>query len=294
MKTRAACTSLLFPVFFLAGFLLSGCVSLTNMAGRVLDGSAFEGKTLAIYRAGPEGGAEPGRKKGPETEIRLLEGKDGREYLEIYPGAFPHLYLRGSAPDGEGNFYLGSLRFLSSHVSGWNEFTLDLAGTGRFVSQNSTARFVLLPPIEPVQISEGKIRLNSEGISGDRALNALRNRHERILALTEWMRAGDPPLFSDIRAFESYWKPRLLPELVSPKKRLPPWDAGSAVWARAGDVRWNTQYTGTLFPESLWEFRNSGALLRDWEEALPWIYFEYEREHLMESLQGELIFFKIK
>ncbi|MDR3168006.1 MAG: hypothetical protein LBT93_08680 [Treponema sp.] len=41
-----------------------------------------------------------------------------------------------------------------------------------------------------------------------------------------------------------------------------------------------------------WEFRNSGALLRDWEEALLWIYFEYEREQFIESFQGELIFLK--
>jgi hypothetical protein len=286
----------LFPAL-LGIFFLSGCLSLADKAGRALDGSAFEGKTLAIYRAEPEGG---GGKKRPETELRLLKGKDGREYLELVPGAFPSLRLRGSAPDGEGNFYLGSLRFLSGHVSGWNEFTLDLSGTGQFIPRDACGdaredvRFQLHAPPEPIQISEGKIRRNSERISGDRALTALRNRYERILALTGWMRDQSPPLFKDSGAFESYWKPLLLPELVSRGKRPPGWDTGNAQWVRAEDVRWNTQYTQALFPESLRVLRNSGALLRDWEEALPWIYFEYEREGFMESLQRGVNFSKIR
>jgi hypothetical protein len=270
---------------FLGIFFLSGCVSLVDKAGRALDGSAFEGKTLAIYRTGPEG-----PKKRPETELRLLRGKDGTEYLELIPGAFPYLRLRGSAPGEEGNFYLTSLKFLSGHVSGWNEFTLDLSGTGQFTPGD--ARFRLHAAPEPVRIREGKIRQDAERISGDRALTVLQNRYERILALTEWMHGRNPPLFEDSGAFESYWKPLLLPELVPGKKRPPAWNAGGALW-RAGDVWWNTRYTRDLFPEPLWLLRDSGALLRDWEEALLWIYFEYEREGFMESLQRGLSFSKI-
>lgn len=311
MKTKGIFKSASFPAAFrlfpaiLGIFFLSGCLSLAGKAGRALDGSAFEGKTLAIYRAEPEGG---GGKKKPETELRLLRGKDGREYLEFIPGAFPYLRLRGSAPDGEGNFYLSSLRFLSGHVSGWNEFTLDLSGTGQFIPRDANgnatgnvpgdargdARFQLHASPEPVQISEGKIRRNSERISGEQALSALRNRYERILALTGWMREQGPPLFKDSGAFESYWKPLLLPELVSGRKRPPGWNTGNAQWVRAEDVRWNTQYTQALFPESLRVLRDSGALLRDWEEALPWIYFEYEREGFMESLQRGVNFSKIR
>jgi hypothetical protein len=279
----------LFPALLLGSFLLPGCVSLVDKAGRVLDGSAFEEKTLAVYRAGPEG---ENRKKGPVTELRLLKGKDGTEYLEFIPGAFPYLRLRGSAPDGEGNFYLLSLRFLSAHVSGWNEFTLDLSGTGQFIP--GEGRFRLRAPPEPVQIRAGNIGQKDERISGDRALVALRNRYERILALTEWMRSQGAPLFEDARAFENYWKPLLLPELVPGKKRPPDWKTGDTRWVRAEDVRWNTQYTRAFFPESLWALRDSGALLRDWAEALPWIYFEYEREEFLESMQREMIFTEMR
>lgn len=290
MKTKRV----LKPALLLGAFLLSGCISLVDKAGRALDGSAFEGKVRAIYRAEPENAGGNKRRASGETEIRLLEGKDGREYLEIIPGTFPNLRLRGSAPDGEGNFYLDSLRFLNGHASGWNEFTLDLSGTGRFRPGDSAARFQLQPPIEPVQISGGKILQNTERISGERALTVLRNRYERILALTEWMHTREPPPFQNLRAFETYWKPLLLPELVSKKKRPPAWDPGGVVWVRAEDVRWDTQYTRLIFPEPLWELRDSGALLRDWEEALPWIYFEYERERLMASFQGETNFIRIK
>jgi hypothetical protein len=89
--------------------------------------------------------------------------------------------------------------------------------------------------------------------------------------------------------FEQYWKPVLLPEMASRKKRPPDWkqEGDSFVWAE--DVRWNTGYTERVFPEELRPVRNSGTLLRDWEEAINWIYWEYEWESIVQALARETV-----
>jgi hypothetical protein len=49
-----------------------------------------------------------------------------------------------------------------------------------------------------------------------------------------------------------------------------------------------------LFPEELREVRNSATMLRDWEEALDWIYNEYELDRIQETLAMETVLQKKK
>ncbi|MDR2661466.1 MAG: hypothetical protein LBC31_00555, partial [Treponema sp.] len=105
--------------------------------------------------------------------------------------------------------------------------------------------------------------------------------------------------FTDQDEFESYWKPILFPEIVKPKLQPPAWattyagmDRGS--WILGEDVKWNSVYTDAVFPEELRPIRNSGTLLRDWEEAAAWIYFEFEWERIVESLSENIELKKIK
>jgi hypothetical protein len=182
---------------------------------------------------------------------------------------------------------------LSTHVSGWNEFHYELLGSGNFSSvQQGTGGVLRIDETpERVQISSGKIRLKSRRLTGNAALVPLRNRRERILALTEWMaerqqKAGNPARFENQKEFDAYWKSLLFPELLPAKKRPQNYSALNAEWNRADGVKWNTAYTKSIFPEALWEFRNSGALLRDWEEALPWIYMEYSWDAIISNVNN--------
>jgi hypothetical protein len=98
----------------------------------------------------------------------------------------------------------------------------------------------------------------------------------------------------DRKAFEDYWKPALLPEMVSKKKRPPEWETENVQWVKAEDVKWNSSYTEGVFPEHLWAVRNSGTLLRDWEEAFEWIYMEYEWERISALLSRQTNMQRIK
>ena len=278
-KTQSSILPLL---FVLCPLLFAGCASIIQKGGELLEGSAFDERSIAVYQSDRADW-------GKTIEVRELESKDGVSYLEISSSEWPELALRGTMPDNDGRLHLTEARFLSSHVHGWNEFSLDILGNAFFRGTSSVDAlfyiFYIDGDVELVQIGSGRILLRSNQLSGTAALIPLRNRRERILALNEWMSGslGDNRIFASQREFEDYWKPRLFPELVSRKKRPQEYSGGNARWARADSVRWNLTYTEDVFPEHLWEFRNSGAMLRDWEEALPWIFMEYSWSNIVSS-----------
>jgi hypothetical protein len=255
---------------------LSGCSTLVQKSGELLDGG--RGKTLETYRSTE-------KDKKTRTQVRKVLTGEGNEILEIENAALPGFRLRSTPPLENGTIEFSSLEFLSSHYFGWNEFSLELFGTGSFTTGRNGAFLKIREAPERVQLKEGRIRLKESRLASDEALASLRNRRERILALTEWMKDMDGvPVFDGREAFETYWKPRLFPELVSKKERPPEWSAGDGEFVRADSVRWNKDYTRRVFPERLWGYRDSAALLRDWEEGSAWIYLEYAWDSIIASL----------
>jgi hypothetical protein len=290
------------PCFCLLLILtLNACVSLVENAGKMLDGSAFAEKTLAVY-------------ENRETDFgvrvsRKLVKPEGPEYLLIEFDAFPTLGIRASAPDKDHRIVLETLEFLSPNQDGWNEFSRELSGEGRFKDEYYVAFLSLREAPEVLDISAGRIRRNSARITGDAALTFLRNRQERIDTLTVWMASylethAPSRRFADQKAFEDFWAPVLFPEMVKAKKRPPEWTAATSGgrrqgrWQRGEDINWSVDYTEALFPEgpmdSLRPVRDSGTLLRDWEEALPWIFYQFEWDAIMASLLPETRLSKVR
>jgi hypothetical protein len=264
-----------------ASLALAGCVSLMEKTGRVLDGSAFKDKKVAQYR-------------GEDMEVTLVQNKDTGRSVIISLNNFPMMFFRASEPDENGTFFLTSLEYLAGGIQSWNEYTLDLLGEGT-LSFDESAVIALTGEIEPVQISAGRIHRYDTRITGNEALTGLRNRRERIVATTEWMaKIEGAPKGQSIDDFEEYWKPVLFPEMVSKKKRPADWKQEGDLFIRAEDIRWNTGYTERVFSEELRPVRNSGTMLRDWEEALSWLYLEYEWENIKEKLSQKttLVFYK--
>jgi hypothetical protein len=140
-----------------------------------------------------------------------------------------------------------------------------------------------------VQISSGRIRRYDTLITGGDALTNLRNRRERITAVVEWMASLNNLQEQSLDEFDRYRKPLLFPEMTAKKQRPKDWRQEDDVLVRAEGILWNTSYTERVFPEELWNVRNSGTMLRDWEEALEWIYFEYEWEKIKELLSHQII-----
>jgi hypothetical protein len=277
-----------------------GCVSLMEKSGQALDGSAFAEKTVAVYRTA--------KNAATAMEIREVENKAGERSVIIMPGNYPSIKFCGSVPDENGEFQLTSLDYLGGNTSGWNEYRLDISGSGTMTPSVTSLSFSINPDIETLQISSGKIRRFDTRIIGNEALASLGNRRERIIAVAEWMKGyegsdgaedGTPagsvtPGEADRDAFEKYWKPILFPELVSRSKRPADWQREGDQWNRAEDIRWNTSYTERVFPELLRQIRNTGTMLRDWEEALEWLFVEYEWDRITETLSHETVLGRVK
>ena len=264
------------------------CVGLMEKTGRFLDGSAFAEKTKNVYRAEIGVGSEKS-----VLEVLIVENKDKEQSLVITLSSFPMIKLRGTMPNQNNDFLLTSLDYLSGSTHGWNEYSMQTLGNGNLIlGENATLEYI--NEIEQIQISNGRIHRYDTRITGDNALTALRNRHERVSALAEWMQTLENPQFKTIKDFENHWKPVLFPEIVSRNKRPAAWRADGDVFTRADDINWNSGYTERTLPEELWPLRNTGTLLRDWEEALSQIYFEYEWEKIIGIFSKQIILTKVR
>ena len=257
-----------------------------DKTGQVLDGSAFDRKKTAVYRTAG-------------IELQQTRNRAGEHSVFITLRQFPTMKIRGSAPDERGEFQLVSLDYLGGSPHGWNEFRLDLSGSGNLLLGDTTATLSVSEEVETVGISSGRIRRYDTRITGTEALTNLRNRRERLLALAEWINNPENPLAAPAalntqNKFEDYWEPLLFPETTKKKKRPKDWQQEGDQWARAEDIRWNTSYTERVFPELLRNIRNSGTMLRDWEEAFDWLYIECEWARITETLSTETVLQKQK
>jgi hypothetical protein len=269
---------------FIISVLLSQCTTMVQKTGEFLEGSAFDEKTITLYRSS-------GR---PRSELRIVLLENSTREIVFSSDAYPNITIRGNIRPGGSTFTVTHLEFVSSHIHGWSEFTLNLSGEGRFIGDNEKRTLLLPEQIETGEISSGRIRYKETRIAGSQAMTSLRNRRERILALVEWMDTRIEKFnFTSEKQFNQYWKNILFPELAFARNRPPEYNANGAEWVRVNDVRWNISYTRQLFPEELWEFRNSGALLRDWEENISWIYFEYAKDFIF-SYFNELEFTRMR
>ena len=269
-------------LIFTAFSLITGCVSLMEKTGRTVDGSAFAEKTISAYRSSAG---------NFNIEILVVERKGKEQSVRITTDKFPMMKLYGTVPDRNENIHINSLEYLGGNTHGWIEFTLELSGEGS-LSFGKTPVFMLKGEIDPVQITSGRIQRYDTRITGLEAVTALRNRRERISALVEWMRSSGNSGAEEagkIENFEKYWKPIVFPETVSKKKRPANWLRENDQIKKSEDIRWNTSYTERVFPEELVNIRNSGTLLRDWEEALAWIYLEYNWDNIIKLLSNKII-----
>jgi hypothetical protein len=260
--------------------LISSCTSLMEKTGQLLDGTSRAAKKIASFQ-------EINKLNG--VFVKQMRRKDGSEFLAISVGNIPNITFHASMPDSNGQIFLTSYTFLCSSVFGWNEFTMDISASGTFINNGNNASLHINNPIEVIGISSGKIRYNNERLIDDSAMRSLNNRYERILALVEWMKTqSDVPAFYRENNFQSYWQKIILPESVSAKKRPVTWNKNDTEWNRADDINWNVAYTKKIFSEDLYVYRNSGGLLRDFEEALGWIYLEYKWDDLCNQLSNTI------
>jgi hypothetical protein len=277
--------------YVLAVFAVS-CGSIAGAvdgAGRFLERD-FDGKTVEKYAAADK-----------SLSFKVFSAKDGERQSVFTLKALPGIRFYGTAPDGTGKFRITRLRFLFSGSGGWQEGGAEAYGTGRITKDMAGgAEISIQDSVRPGEITDGQVKLRDGRLYGDRAVEELRNRRERVTAVAEWMaEQGGRRRFDSQDAFIKYWQPVILPETVR-KKRRPASYNGTAGKNGDGETvynegfEWNAAYTKALFPEHLRPLRDGGVLLRDWEEAPAWFYAEYCLRTEAIRLTGIHIVAKIK
>lgn len=243
--------------------ILSG---VADKGGGLLDGSAFAEKNIEKFTS-----------EDKRIVFRLFTARDGTRHSALVLRDVPHIQFYGTPPDEAGAFSITRVRFLSSNPDGWLEGDMTAEGSGSFVRVgDGKAAFFIDGGISLGALTAGAIRFSDRRLHGESALSELEARKERLLYLIAWMRERNAPFFETQKDFEAYWRPILLPETVKPKLRPARYTELSAepaaVFAEAEGYKWNTAYTRGLLPENLRPLRDSGTLLRDWEEASAWLY----------------------
>jgi len=271
----------------LAFLLFFGCISIVEKTGQFMDGSLFDEKITAVYESILKDD------NNPVMKISITENKNAEKSIVISLPKYAMIKIRGSLTDDSGAFLLASLEYLAGSAQGWNEYSLEISGDGIFAF-NMDEPYIEIAELEHLQITKGRIHRYDSRIIGIEALAALRNRKERVAAAVNWMLSYKAPVFADIKEFSKYWEPVFFPEIVSAKKRPSGWLQEGDERKKADSIMWNHGYTERVFPEDLQPIRNSGTLLRDWEEALSWIFMEYEWENITAILSDKTILNKIK
>jgi hypothetical protein len=251
-------------------------------AGRLLDGAAFNRKTIKVYKGG--GG----------LTFRVFSTKDGGRYGMFELNSIPYIQFYCAEPDEFGLFDITGLHFLFSNLGGWLEGDINVSGMG---SLDDTGEFSINGEVSINGVTQGSIRRRDRHISGEYAVTELRNRSERIAALSDWMKEYSAPrgesALTPLEYFENYWQPILLPETVTAKSRPARFNelniaGGDANYTYSEGIKWNSTYTQELLPEQLRSLRDSGSLLRDWEEAAAWFYIYCNWDTIIKTLNGHV------
>jgi hypothetical protein len=274
--------ALLSPIFVFSIFFAASCKTVAlgvETAGHILEGTAFNEKTVKVYKTADK-----------NLDFRVISMKDGERRAVFTLNSIPYLRFYCSEPDATGHFSVTRLNFLFSNPDGWMEGAMAVSGMGVL---SSDGNFSIDGDINLEEITGGAIRRRDRHISGERAVTELRNRSERIASVITWMKERPSPWGGaevSLAGFESYWRPILLPEIAPTKQRPIRFNElkKDGEYSYGENVRWNTAYTRELFPEHLRRLRDSGSLLRDWEEAAAWFYIYYNWYTIVKTL-NELV-----
>jgi len=222
--------------------------------------------------------------------------------------------LRGSARRIEGpegaeawEIELEEISYFRNWTRGWTEAKVEAFGTLRLTLTAGAWKAEVLEKPAIGTVRGAKVRYMDTFLSDDQALRAVANRMERIKAATAFRREnGDDAWFVrpekktrffGLVSYPGYaeaYGPRFFPERYG----YPKGSAPVGPRRKGDDLYWDTGYTRSVFPEQLWEVRDSGTLYRDWEEAIglwfladQWATF-WERafpaaETKIESLNGD-------
>lgn len=219
---------------------------------------------LTVELAPESGGESSFRIRGDELEGATISG------LARQSGELWILDVRG-------------MDWFSNWAEGWTKASFVMEGELSLRRDGSAWRIVVDAEPRIENAVSASMRLYGDYFEGEQALNLFQHRWDRIQAANEVLKARFPDAWFDyaeprkirfawdlfarrVANFQQAVRAFLFPELYGYEKGRPL--AEGRAFAKAESIRWDLAYTKERFPESLREIRDSGTMLRDFEECV--------------------------
>jgi hypothetical protein len=243
--------------------------------------------------------------------VELEPGSAGACLFKIEGDELEGAAIEGQArPDG-GAWKLGveDLKWFGNWTEGWTEAAFSMEGELSLEPDGGAWKLVVLAEPKIEEPTSASMRLYGDYFEGDKALALFRHRWDRIQAVNEalkakftdaWFDYSEPrkvtyawDIFGRTHAsFQKSVKAFLFPELYGYPRGSSKGQGKDLVFAES--IEWDSAYTKATFPERLWEVRDSGTMLRDFEECVGLWRLDFCWEELWMSRAQSVDLVKLK
>ncbi len=211
-------------------------------------------------------------------------------------------------------FYITSVRYLSNWPNGWTEGESKASGVIIFSKDENIWKAFLKEEFEILEVISGSIRYREDYYREESGFEKVKNRMNRIIAVIEFLKNQEyvklPDFFGHAglnstygESFKKTSQPFLFPETIGFDKlktknqllvdyNIPIDQKGDLIIVDG--LIWRKSYTDKFFPDILKEGRNSGALWRDYEEAIHLFFMLYNFDYYFENVINDASFVIIK
>jgi uncharacterized protein YceK len=253
----------------------------------------------------------------PQSVFMIKTDKTGKRWGELSSPLLFKSTFTGSieiADNGDITFNIENIDFFANWHNGWTQGKAQAIGKLLLKNTSDGFKCQIIDNIEIWDVTEGKIKYYDDSYINDEGLELVRNRIERIKALTEFLKTQKqlPEFFGHTFINTQYGLPikkvlvpLLFPEMaedspqnyeeiIDSKDQSNDKNKISNNWSLGNDLLWNKKYTSKIFPERLQAIRNSGTMWRDYEEAAGLIMMFYNFDYYINKKLPEEIFKQIK
>lgn len=173
--------------------------------------------------------------------------------------------------------------------NGWTEVKFAARGQLK-IKKNNSKTYEIISPMEIEFPIMAKLRIKDSVLIEDQALKQFENRMDRITAAVEMLQDENNPYelknkFIDYSEFEETIGSILFPEKYKYSRPFLQYanfkrnKENKEMYNFGDGIYWNTSYTEDVFPEFMWDVRNSGTLYKDWEENMDFFFYLYNWNH---------------
>ena len=253
--------------------------------------------------------SESGVKKDYSYSILSLKKNKELYWFELSSNLINPAVLKGDYTEkenGDIECLVKSLYFFTNWSNGWTECELEAFGQLLFKKdENNKFKCVVIEEIELLDIKTGSIKFFDDYYFEDKAKRNIRNKLDRINSINNFLKEKENiPYFKSLKKGDKSDKNEksyisLTYSLFFPELTLnSPYSKNSEYRVRSIEedttleetILWNKLYTKAIFPENLQPIRDSGSLLRDYEESVELFFMDYNINYYINNILPGLTF----